>query len=154
MAGPPSLNRLAFTATVHCLTGCAIGEVVGMAIGTVFHWSNGATIVLSIVLAFFFGYSLTVRPLLAAGLAPRAAMKLAFASDTVSITIMEIVDSALMLVIPGAMDAPIDSGLFWASLVLSLLVAGVVAFPVNRWLVSRGRGHAVIHDIHARAHHH
>jgi uncharacterized protein DUF4396 len=153
MAGSPSLNRLAFTATVHCLTGCAIGEVVGMVIGTVFHWSNGATIVLSIVLAFFFGYSLTVRPLLVAGLAPRAAMKLAFASDTVSITIMEIVDSALMLVIPGAMAAPIDSAMFWASLVLSLLVAGVVAFPVNRWLVSRGRGHAVVHQVHGSRQH-
>jgi hypothetical protein len=148
-----SLNRLAFTATVHCLTGCAIGEVLGMVIGTALEWDNTATIVLSVVLAFFFGYALTMRPLLASGLTTPVVLKLAFASDTVSITIMEIVDTALMLVIPGAMDAPLDSGLFWGSLLLSLLVAGTAAFRVNRWLIRRGRGHAVVHHYHGHEHH-
>jgi len=143
-----SLSRLAFSATVHCLTGCAIGEVLGMVIGTYFEWGNGATIVISIVLAFVFGYSLTIRPLLASGLPWRQVLKLAFASDTASITTMEIVDSLLMLVIPGAMDATLDSWLFWGSLAVSLLVAGVFAFPVNRWLIARGRGHALVHTHH------
>lgn len=149
----PTLNRLAFTATVHCLTGCAIGEVMGMVIGTALGWSNSATVVLSVVLAFFFGYALTMRPLLASGLATGAVLRLAFASDTASITIMELVDNALMLVIPGAMDAGLDSGLFWGSLVFSLVVAGAAAFPVNRWLISRGRGHAVVHQRHGHGHH-
>jgi Domain of unknown function (DUF4396) len=140
-----SLSRTAFSATVHCLTGCAIGEVLGMVIGTAARFSNQGTLVLSIVLAFFFGYSLTVRPLLRAGLTVAAAAKLAFASDTISITIMEIVDNLLMLVIPGAMNAGLNTLLFWGSLVLSLVVAGAAAFPVNYWLVSRGKGHAVIH---------
>ena len=108
-----SLNRLALTATTHCLTGCAIGEVLGMVLGTAFHWSNSATIVVSVVLAFLFGYGLTVRPLLASGLTTPVVLKLAFASDTASITIMEIVDNALMLLIPGAMNAPLDSVRFW-----------------------------------------
>ena len=115
-----SLNRLALTATTHCLTGCAIGEVLGMVLGTVFHWSNSATIVVSVVLAFLFGYGLTVRPLLASGLTTPVVLKLAFASDTASITIMEIVDNALMLLIPGAMNAPLDSVRFWGSLAFSL----------------------------------
>jgi hypothetical protein len=149
----PTLNRLAFTATVHCLTGCAIGEVLGMVIGTALRWSNSATVVLSVVLAFFFGYALTMRPLLASGLATGAVLRLAFASDTASITIMELVDNALMLVIPGAMDAGLNTGLFWGSLVLSLVVAGAAAFPVNRWLISRGRGHAVVHQRHSHGHH-
>jgi hypothetical protein len=140
-----ALSRLAFTATVHCLTGCAIGEVLGMVIGTALNWGNFATVALAVVLAFVFGYGLTMRPLLASGLATGAVLKLALAADTVSITIMEVVDNALMLVIPGAMDAPVDSGLFWGSLALSLLVAGAAAFPVNRWLIARGRGHAVVH---------
>jgi hypothetical protein len=148
-----SLNRLALTATTHCLTGCAIGEVLGMVLGTAFHWSNSTTIVVSVVLAFLFGYGLTVRPLLASGLTTPVVLKLAFASDTASITIMEIVDNALMLLIPGAMNAPLDSARFWGSLAFSLLVAGVAAFPVNRWLIARGRGHAVVHAHHGPGHH-
>jgi hypothetical protein len=143
-----SLNRLAFSATVHCLTGCAIGEVLGMVIGTALGWGNVATIVLAVLLAFLFGYALTMIPLLRSGLALGAAAKLAFAADTISITIMEIVDNAIMLVIPGAMDAGLDSLLFWGSLVVALVIAGIVAFPVNRWLIARGRGHAVVHGHH------
>ena len=142
-----SLNRTAWSATLHCLTGCGIGEVLGMVVGTALGWGNGATVVLSIVLAFFFGYSLTLLPLLKAVTANRA-LKLAFASDTASITIMEIVDNAIMLVIPGAMNAGLGTVLFWGSLVLSLAVAAVAAFPVNRWLIARGKGHAVIHAHH------
>jgi hypothetical protein len=148
-----SLNRLALTATTHCLTGCAIGEVLGMVLGTALHWSNAATIGVSVVLAFLFGYGLTVRPLLASGLTTPVALKLALASDTASITIMEIVDNLLMLLIPGAMNAPLDSGRFWGSLAFSLLVAGAAAFPVNRWLIARGRGHAVVHAHHGPRHH-
>jgi len=148
-----SLNRLALTATTHCPTGCAIGEVLGMVLGTAFHWSNSATIVVSVVLAFLFGYGLTVRPLLASGLTTPVVLKLAFASDTASITIMEIVDNALMLLIPGAMNAPLDSVRFWGSLAFSLLLAGIAAFPVNRWLIARGRGHAVVHAHHGPGHH-
>jgi Domain of unknown function (DUF4396) len=148
-----SLNRLAFTATVHCLTGCAIGEVLGMVIGTALSWRNLATVVLSVVLSFFFGYALTVRPLLQAGIATGTVLRLAFASDTASIAIMEVVDNALMLVIPGAMQAPLSSALFWGSLALSLLLAAGAAFPVNRWLISRGRGHAVVHQYHGHETH-
>ena len=144
-----SLNRVAFSATVHCLTGCAIGEVLGMVIGTALGWGNAATIVLAVVLAFFFGYALTMLPLLRAGMAFATAVRLALASDTASIAIMEIVDNAIMLVIPGAMDAGLDSLLFWGSLAFSLVVAGVAAFPVNRFLIARGRGHAVVHRHHS-----
>jgi len=143
-----SLNRTAWSATLHCLTGCAIGEVLGMVIGTALGWGNGATIALAVVLAFFFGYLLTLRPLLRQ-LGFASAAKLALAADTASITVMEIVDNAIMLVIPGAMDAGLDTLLFWASLAFSLAVAAVAAFPVNRWLIARGKGHAVVH-----AHHH
>ncbi len=143
-----SLNRLAFTATVHCLTGCAIGEVLGMVIGTAFGWANAPTIALAIVLAFAFGYAFTMIPLLRAGLAFGPVVKLALASDTVSIAIMEIVDNAIMLVIPGAMTAGLDSALFWVSLVAALLIAGAAAYPVNRWLIARGKGHAVVHAHH------
>ncbi len=145
-----SLNRLAFSATVHCLTGCAIGEVLGMVIGTALSWGNAATIALSVVLAFFFGYALTMLPLLRGGLAFGATVGLALASDTVSITIMEIVDNLIMLVIPGAMDAGLGDALFWGSLAVSLVIAGAVAFPVNRWLIARGRGHAVVHRYHGQ----
>lgn len=144
-----SLNRTAWSATLHCLTGCAIGEVLGMIIGTALGWGNLETIALAVVLAFFFGYALTMRPLLVSGMHLGEAARLALAADTASITIMEIVDNAIMLVIPGAMDAPLDRLLFWASLAVSLAVAAVAAFPVNRWLIARGRGHAVVH-----AHHH
>lgn len=143
-----SLNRTAWSATLHCLTGCAIGEVLGMVIGTALGWSNGATIALAVVLAFFFGYLLTLRPLLAQ-LPFASAARLALAADTASITVMEIVDNAIMLVIPGAMDAGLGSLLFWISLAFSLAVAAIAAFPVNRWLIARGKGHAVVH-----AHHH
>jgi len=144
----PSLNRLAFTATTHCLTGCAIGEILGLVIATQLGWHDVPAIVLAIVLAFVFGYGLTLRPLLSSGMAVGVAMGLAFASDTLSITVMEIVDNAILLSIPGAMDAPITSGLFWGSLAIALAVAGVVAYPVNRWLIARGRGHAVLHGHH------
>ena len=143
-----SVNRTAWSATLHCLTGCAIGEVLGMVIGTALGWGNAATIVLAVVLAFMFGYALTLRPLLKA-MPAGAALKLALAADTASITVMEIVDNAIMLVIPGAMDAGLDTLLFWGSLAFALAVAAVAAFPVNRWLIARGRGHAVVH-----AHHH
>lgn len=143
-----SLNRLAFSATAHCLTGCAIGEVLGMVIGTALGWSNVATIALAVVLAFFFGYSLTMVPLLRANVALTSAIPLAFAADTLSITIMEIVDNLIMLVIPGAMEAGPLSLIFWGSLAVALAVAFVAAFPVNRWLIARGRGHAVVHEYH------
>lgn len=146
--GSPSLNRLAVSATLHCLSGCAIGELLGMVIGTYIGLSNGATIGLAVVLAFFFGYVLTLIPLFNAGLPKRQALKLALASDTASITIMEIVDNAIMLVIPGAMDAGLGSKLFWVSLAIALAVAGIAAFPVNRWLIARGRGHALVHAYH------
>jgi Domain of unknown function (DUF4396) len=146
--GEQSLNRLALSATIHCLTGCAIGEVLGMVIGTALGWGNGETIVLSIALAFLFGYSLTMLPLLRGGVALAAAIPLAFASDTISIAIMEIVDNAIILVIPGAMEAGLTDLLFWGSLAGSLLIAGVAAYPANRYLISRGRGHAVVHAHH------
>ena len=140
-----SLNRLAFSATLHCLTGCAIGEVLGLVIGTALGWSNLPTIALAVVLAFFFGYAFTAVPLLRSGLAFRAAAGIAFAADTISIAVMEIVDNAIVLLVPGAMEAGLDELLFWGSLAVALLVAFVAAYPVNRWLISRGRGHAVAH---------
>jgi hypothetical protein len=142
-----SLNRTAWSATLHCLTGCAIGEVLGMVIGTALGWGNAATIALAVALAFVFGYSLTLRPLLRA-MSFGAAAKLALAADTASITVMEIVDNAIMLAIPGAMEAPLASLLFWSSLAASLAIAAVAAFPVNRWLIARGRGHAAVHPHH------
>jgi len=143
-----SLNGLAANATLHCLTGCAIGELLGMVLATWWGWSTGPSIALAVVLAFFFGYSLTMIPLLRGGLALGAAVPVALAADTISITIMEIVDNAIMLLIPGAMDAHLDNLLFWGSLAVALLVAGAVAYPVNRWLIARGRGHAVVHEHH------
>jgi Domain of unknown function (DUF4396) len=134
---------------VHCLTGCAIGEVLGVAIGTALGWGNFETIALAIVLAFFFGYSLTMLPLVRGGLALTAAIPIAFASDTISIAIMELVDNAIILAIPGAMEAGLADPLFWASLAVALLVAGAAAYPANRWLIARGRGHAVVHAHHA-----
>jgi hypothetical protein len=139
------LNQLATQATVHCLTGCSIGEILGMVISTALTWHDLASVMLSIVLAFVFGYALTVRPLLADGMPFRRAGRLALVSDTISITTMEIVDSATILVIPGAMAAGLTDLLFWTSLAVSLAIAGVVAWPVNRWLIARGRGHAVMH---------
>jgi Domain of unknown function (DUF4396) len=141
-------SRLAFSATAHCLTGCAIGEVLGLAIGTALGWSNLPTIALAIALAFLFGYSFTFVPLVRGGLALGAAVAIAFAADTLSITVMEIVDNAIILVIPGAMEAGLDSLLFWGSLALALAVAFIAAYPVNRWLIARGKGHAVVPHHH------
>jgi hypothetical protein len=143
-----SLNRTAFSATLHCLTGCAIGEVLGIVIGTALGWSDVTTIVLAIVLAFFFGYGLTMLPLLRSGMALGAVLPLAFASDTLSITVMEIVDNLIIVAIPGAMDAGLGSLLFWGSLAFALAVAFIAAFPVNKYLISRGKGHAVVHKHH------
>ena len=146
-----SLNRTAFAATLHCLTGCAIGEVLGMIIGTAFGWSNPATIALSVVLAFAFGYSLTMLPLLRSGLTLAVALPLAFASDSLSIAVMELADTAVILAIPGAMNAGLASWLFWASLGFALLVAFAFAYPLNRYLIARGQGHAVVHGHHDAA---
>src|SRR5215210_912611 len=140
---------MALSATLHCLTGCAIGEVLGMIIGSALEWSNGATVALSIALAFVFGYSLTSLPLLRSGLALAAVVPIAFATDTVSIAIMEVVDNAMMLAIPGAMGAGLDSLGFYAALTAALIIAGAAALPVNRWLIARGKGHAVVHRYHA-----
>ena len=143
-----SLTRQAISATLHCLTGCAIGEVLGMVIGTALGWGDLATIVLAVVLAFVFGYSLTIRPVLRSGLAFRAALGVALAADTVSIAVMEIVDNAVMLLVPGAMNAGLANWVFWAALAFSLAVAFVVTVPVNRWMIARGKGHAVMHQHH------
>lgn len=147
-AGAQSLDRIAFSATLHCLTGCAIGEVAGMVIGTYLGWGNLETILLALALAFLSGYALTMLPLLRSGYTVKSAARLALAADTASIAVMEIVDNLLMWIIPGAMDAPLDSGLFWGSLVIALLLAGAAAFPLNRWLIARGRGHALAHGHH------
>jgi hypothetical protein len=145
---PASLWQQAISATLHCLTGCAIGEVLGMVIGSTLGWSNVATVALSVALAFVFGYSLALRPVLAAGLPLATAIGVAFASDTISISVMELVDNAFVLAIPGAMEAGLASALFWATLLASLVIAFVVTVPVNRWLIARGRGHAVMHQYH------
>jgi hypothetical protein len=144
-----SLNALAFSATVHCLTGCAIGEVLGMVVGTALGLSDLATIALAVALAFCFGYTLTSLPLLRSGMTLAAVAPLALASDTISIAIMELVDNAIILAIPGAMEATLADPGFWLALVAALLLAGAAAYPVNRWLLARGKGHAVVH-----AHHH
>ena len=142
------LNRLAASATLHCLTGCSIGEVLGMVIGNAAGWANTPVVALSVALAFLFGYALTLLPLLRSGLPARTALGLALASDTLSIAVMEVVDNLVMLVIPGAMDAHLFSLLFWASMLLALVLGGLAACPVNRWLIARGRGHAVVHAHH------
>jgi hypothetical protein len=143
-----SLNRQALSATTHCLTGCAIGEVLGMVIATWRGWGNAASIALAIALAFVFGYSLTLGPVLSAGVPMRRALPLTLASDTASIAVMEFVDNAFILLVPGAIAAGLDEALFWWSLGVSLLLAFIFAFPLNRWLIARGRGHAVIHEVH------
>jgi hypothetical protein len=144
----PSLNRLAFAATWHCLTGCAIGEVLGLVIATALDWGDFASIALAVVLAFCFGYSLTFRPLLAGGVPLRRAVRVALAADTLSIGVMEIVDNGFVLLVPGAMAAGLGDALFWWSLGVGLFIAFWAAFPVNRVLIARGRGHAVVHDFH------
>lgn len=143
-----SVNNVAFTATLHCLTGCALGEVSGVVIGTAFGWGNLATLAAGIVLAFVFGYSLTVRSLLRAGVALAAAAKLAFASDTLSIATMEVVDTTVLVFWPAAMEATLLTPLFWGSLMVSLFVAFWAAYPVNRYLLARGKGHALVHHHH------
>jgi hypothetical protein len=143
-----SLNRTAVSATLHCLTGCAIGEVLGFIIATALGWGDAASIALAIVLAFFFGYLLTMLPLLRAGLTVGAAIPLALAADTFSIATMEVLDSLAMLLIPGAMGAGLGDPLFWGSLAGALFLAFWAALPVNRWLIARGKGHAVVHEFH------
>jgi hypothetical protein len=149
MHGEQSLNRLAFSATVHCLTGCAIGEILGMVLATWWGLGNFASIALAIALAFVFGYGFTSLPLLRSGMSVRQVAPLAFASDTASITTMEIVDNLFILIVPGAIAAGLGDALFWWSLLVGLLIAGAVAWPVNRWLLARGKGHAVVHAHHA-----
>ena len=144
-SGPP-LTQMALSATLHCLTGCALGEIAGMMIGTALGFSNLGTVVLSIALAFVFGYGLTSLPLLRAGLALAVVAPIALASDTLSIATMEVVDNAIVVAIPGALNAGLGSLLFWGSLCFSLVVAGAFAVPVNRWLIARGKGHAVVHE--------
>ena len=143
-----SLNALAITATLHCLTGCAIGEVMGVTIGSLLSWTNMATAILGILLAFVFGYGLTMRPLIKHGMQTKSATKLALQSDTFSIATMEIVDTLIILTIPGAIAAGPTTVLFWGSLTFALLVAFIFAVPVNRYLIARGKGHAVIHEHH------
>jgi hypothetical protein len=150
--GHPAHHRVSWhaaaQATLHCLTGCAIGEVLGMVIGTSLGWSAGATIALAVGLAFVFGYALTIRGVLHAGLPFRAALRVALAADTLSITVMELVDNGVMVAVPGAMEAGLGNVRFWGALAFALAVAFVVTLPVNRWLMSRGRGHAVVHALH------
>ena len=147
-----ALTRLAVSATLHCLTGCAIGEVLGMVIGTALGWGELQTVALAVGLAFLFGYAFTIAPVMRAGLTLRAAIPVALAADTLSITVMEIVDNAVMLTVPGAMEAGLTSWLFWGALAFALAVAFVVTVPVNRWLLARGRGHAVVHQYHRSGH--
>jgi Zn-dependent protease len=146
-----SPTKTAVQATLHCLTGCAIGEVLGMIVATAAGWGNASSIALSVVLAFFFGYLLTARAVLAAGVGPRKALSLALASDTVSIATMEVVDNGFILLVPGAIAAGLDEALFWWSLGTSLVIAFLVTVPVNRWLIGRGKGHAVMHELHGHA---
>jgi hypothetical protein len=143
-----SPNRVALSATVHCLSGCAIGEVLGLVLATWLGLGDALSIALAVVLAFAFGYALTMAPLLRSGLALGAAAGVALAADTLSIAVMEIVDNAIILAVPGAMDAGLASLLFWRSLAVALAVAFAAAFPVNRWLIARGKGHAVVHARH------
>ena len=147
-AGHESLNRSAVRATAHCLTGCAIGEILGMVIATALSWGNAASITISVVLAFLFGYALTFGPILRAGVPMHRAARLTIASDTVSIATMEIVDNAFILIVPGAMAAGLTDAKFWWSLGVGLAIAFMFAWPLNRWLIARGRGHAVVHQFH------
>lgn len=152
------LTKNAISATLHCLTGCAIGEIMGMIIGSSLGWEVLPTVVLSVGLAFLFGYSLAMRPILKAGLALKAAIPVALAADTISIATMETIDNLIMVSIPGAIEAGVADWLFWGSLAFSLAVAFVLTVPVNRWLISRGKGHAVVHKYHhghnqSREHH-
>ena len=145
--------RTAISATLHCLTGCAIGEVLGMVLATWWGWGDAASIALAVTLAFFFGYLLTFAGVRRAGLDVRTAVRTALAADTVSILVMEIVDNAILLALPGAMEAHLTSGLFWGALAVALAVAFVVTVPVNKWMITRGRGHAVVHEMHHSGQH-
>jgi len=147
-ATPAATWQTAISATLHCLTGCAIGEVLGMVLATWWGWGNASSIVLSIVLAFFFGYLLTFTSVRRHGLSVREGIALAFAADTVSILVMEVVDNAFILAVPGAIDAGLRDALFWSSLLVSLAIAFVVTVPVNRAMIGRGKGHAVVHSMH------
>jgi hypothetical protein len=151
---PPSLNKIAASATLHCLTGCAIGEVLGMVISSLFAWHAVPSVALSIALAFAFGYGLSMRPLVGSGMGLRRAVGLALAADSASIVTMEVVDNAFILAIPGAMYAGLSTALFWVSLTSSLAIAFAVAYPLNRWLIARGKGHAVLHQHHHHEHTH
>jgi hypothetical protein len=144
----PALTRLAMSATLHCLTGCAIGEILGLVLATWWGWSTTPSIALAVALAFVFGYAFTVVPVLRSGLPLRRAVAVALAADTVSILTMEIIDNVIMVVVPGAMDAGLTELLFWGSLAVALAVAFVLTVPVNRWLIARGKGHAVVHQHH------
>lgn len=146
--GPVSW-RTAAQATLHCLTGCAIGEVLGMVIGTALGWGNVATMALAIVLAFFFGYALTLRGVTKAGVDFRTALRVALAADTLSIAVMEVTDNGVIALWPGGMDAHLTDAMFWWILAIALAAAFVVATPVNRWMIGRGKGHAVVHQYHA-----
>ncbi|MET9253128.1 DUF4396 domain-containing protein [Streptomyces sp. NPDC048182] len=145
--GPASWG-MAARATLHCLTGCAVGEILGMVIGTALAWGNAPTMVLAIALAFLFGYSFTLYGVLRAGLDLRSAVKVALAADTVSIAVMELVDNGIIALVPGAMDAHLSETLFWTTLAGSLAVAFVLTTPVNKWMIGRGKGHAVVHAYH------
>lgn len=147
------LTKMAVSATLHCLTGCAIGEILGLIIGTAFGLSNLATVIIAVGLAFAFGYGLSTRPLLKAGVALKSALGLVLAADTLSILTMEIVDNGVMVAIPGAMNAGLTNPLFWLTMPLSLAVAFVVAVPVNRYLLAKGKGHALVHEYHHGGHH-
>lgn len=147
------INKTAISATLHCLTGCAIGEILGLIIGESLGWSNGQTIILAIGLAFLFGYGLSIIPLLKAKVALGAAIGVVLAADTLSIATMEIVDNATMAIIPGAMEAGLVNPVFWASMSIALAVAFMAAFPINRWLLMRGKGHALMHQYHDHSGH-
>ena len=148
MSTPSSLNSLAANATLHCLTGCAIGEILGLMIGTALGLSNAATIPLAVGLAFLFGYALSTLPLLQAGLSFFGALSVVFAADTLSITVMEVTDNLVMLAIPGAMEAGLVNPVFWIGMIIALGAAFVAAYPVNRYLINKGKGHALTHRYH------
>ena len=143
-----SLNKTAASATLHCLTGCAIGEVLGMVISTALGWSTVPSITLAVLLAFFFGYLLSIRPLIRHGLGLKKSLRIAFAADTASIAVMEITDNGFILLMPGAIHSGLGTFLFWASLTISLVVAFIFAFPLNKYLIARGKGHAIAHQYH------
>src|SRR4051794_1168013 len=150
----PSLDRAAFSATTHCLTGCVLGEVVGMAVATAFGWPNGVQIALAVALAFVFGYALTMRPVLRAGVPFKQASGIALASETVSISVMEAVDNLFVLIVPGAINAGLGDAKFWWSIIAGFAIAFIPATFVNRWLIARGKGHAVVHEYHHGHHGH